>query len=110
VVTQSFIETINQFPIIQVKKGGWSSRKKKLRTLLWRMTKELRSQIMMVSLIIDSETINCFFKKFFLKTGERPGLEENDIEMLDGDVVEMQENSEIDEGIKRIYRIQIFEN
>jgi hypothetical protein len=49
-------------------------------------------------------------KSFFSNAGERPGLEENDIEMLDGDVVEMQENSEIDEGIKRIYRIQIFEN
>jgi hypothetical protein len=55
----------------------------------------------MVRFIIDSETIN-FLRKICSNAGERPELEENDIEMLDGDVVEMQEDSEIDEGIKRI--------
>ena len=80
-----------------------------LKTLLWRMTKGLKSQKIMVRFIIDSETIN-FLRKICSNAGERPELEENDIEMLDGDVVEMQEDSEIDEGIKRIYRIQIFEN
>ena len=72
-----------------------------LKTLLWRMTKGLKSQKIMVRFIIDAETIN-FFKKNFSNAGGRPELEENDIEMLDGDVVEMQEDSEIDEGIKRI--------
>ena len=81
-----------------------------LRILSWRMTKGLKSQKIMVSFIINSETINFSKTKVFSNAGERPELEENDIEMLDGDVVEMQEDSEIDEGIKRVLKFEISEN